>query len=94
MTMQLTSTGIDLGIIVRDGPAALAFYRDLLGMRHDGDNPVPSGGTMHRLFAGESMVKIVVPDPPPPATAAPGSTTTPPQTPNPPAQKAYPHATS
>jgi catechol 2,3-dioxygenase-like lactoylglutathione lyase family enzyme len=70
--MKLTSAGVDIGIVVRDGAAALAFYRDLLGMRHEGDNPVPFGGQMHRLFAGETMVKIVVPDEPPPVDAADG----------------------
>lgn len=70
--MKLTSAGVDIGIVVRDGQAALAFYRDLLGMTHEGDNPVPFGGQMHRLLAGESMVKIVVPDPTPPLTAADG----------------------
>ena len=72
MTIKVTSPGIDLGIVVRDGPAALAFYRDLLGLEHQGDNPVPGGGHMHRLLAGESMVKILVPDPSPVASAAPG----------------------
>jgi glyoxylase I family protein len=72
VTMKLNSTGVDIGIVVRDGAAALAFYRDLLGLTHAGDNPVPSGGHMHRLMAGESMVKIVVPEPAPPVDAPPG----------------------
>ena len=61
--MGLTSTGVDIGIVVSDGPAALAFYRDLVGLTHAGDNPFPGGGTMHRLMAGESMIKVVVPEP-------------------------------
>jgi catechol 2,3-dioxygenase-like lactoylglutathione lyase family enzyme len=67
---KFTSAGVDIGVIVRDGPAALGFYRDVLGLTHEGDNPFPGGGVMHRLLAGESMVKIVVPDPPPPARAS------------------------
>jgi catechol 2,3-dioxygenase-like lactoylglutathione lyase family enzyme len=70
--MKVTSPGIDLGIVVRDARAALAFYRDLLGMEHQGDNPVPGGGQMHRLMAGDSMIKIVVPEPLPAASAPPG----------------------
>jgi catechol 2,3-dioxygenase-like lactoylglutathione lyase family enzyme len=67
-----TSAGVDVGIVVRDGEAAMRFYRDVLGCKHEGDNPFPYGGTMHRLLAGESMIKIVVPDPAPPADAAGG----------------------
>ena len=73
--MGFTSAGVDVGIIVSDGPAALAFYRDLLGLAHAGDNPMPDGGTMHRLMAGESMIKVVVADPMPAAAAPPGSIT-------------------
>jgi glyoxylase I family protein len=75
---RLTSAGVDIGIVVRDGPAALAFYVGVLGLHHDGDNPFPNGGTMHRLMAGESMVKIVVPQPAPdvaaPSGGIPGAT--------------------
>jgi catechol 2,3-dioxygenase-like lactoylglutathione lyase family enzyme len=60
--MGFTSAGVDIGVVVNDGAAALAFYRDVLGLTHVGDNPVPGLGTMHRLMAGESMIKIVVPD--------------------------------
>lgn len=31
MTVQLTKDSIDLGIVVRDAEASLAFYRDTLG---------------------------------------------------------------
>jgi len=70
--VQLTKAGIDLGIVVTDGPAALAFYRDTLGFRHEGDMPFPGGGTMHRLWCGESLIKVVVPATPPAARAATG----------------------
>ena len=62
MTVRLTKTAIDLGIVVKNGPAALAFYKDLLGFKHEGDMPMPGGGTMHRLLCGDSLIKIVVPD--------------------------------
>lgn len=67
MTVELTSAGVDLGIVVDDLDAALGFYRDVVGLRYDGENPVPGGGTMHRLYAGESMIKLVCPDPAPEA---------------------------
>jgi catechol 2,3-dioxygenase-like lactoylglutathione lyase family enzyme len=57
--VQLTKTGIDLGIIVTDSAAALAFYRDTLGFRHEGDMPFPGGGTMHRLWCGDSLIKVI-----------------------------------
>ena len=70
--VQLTKSAIDLGIVVTDGAAALAFYRDTLGFRHEADTPFPGGGTMHRLWCGESLIQVVVPAAPPAARAAPG----------------------
>jgi catechol 2,3-dioxygenase-like lactoylglutathione lyase family enzyme len=59
--VQLTKDSIDLGIVVRDAPSSLAFYRDLLGFKHVGDMPMPGGGTMYRLVCGTSYIKIVHP---------------------------------
>lgn len=73
MAVKLTKQAIDLGIIVKDGPAALAFYKDVLGFRHEGDMPMPgNSGTMHRLWCGESLIKVVVPAKAPPAVSPPG----------------------
>ena len=72
MAVKLTKQAIDLGIIVKDGPAALAFYKDVLGFKHEGDMPMPTGGTMHRLWCGESLIKVVVPAKAPPAVSPPG----------------------
>ncbi len=63
MAIALTKDGIDLGIVTNDGEAALKFYRDTLGFEHEGDMPFPMGGTMHRLWCGGSLIKVVVPDP-------------------------------
>ena len=65
MVMKLSSPGIDLGIVVSDLDQSLHFYRGLLGLHHEGSNPVPGGGTMHRLWAAESMIKLVAPESPP-----------------------------
>jgi predicted enzyme related to lactoylglutathione lyase len=70
VAIELTKQAIDLGIVTNDGVAALQFYRDTLGFRHEGDMPMPMGGTMHRLWCGDSLIKIVVPDKQP-ANAAP-----------------------
>lgn len=72
MTAELSKNAIDLGIVTRDGPAALRFYRDTLGFRQEPDTPFPMGGTMHRLWCGDSLIKLVVPDEMPQARPAGG----------------------
>jgi catechol 2,3-dioxygenase-like lactoylglutathione lyase family enzyme len=69
MGMQLTKDSVDLGIVIRDPEAALAFYRDTLGLEMAGQDPVPFGGTMYRLMCGTSMIKLVHLTNEPPATA-------------------------
>jgi glyoxylase I family protein len=72
MALKTTKDSIDLGIITTNGPAMLAFYRDVLGLAHQGDMPMPGGGTMHRLLCGTSVVKVVVPEKAPASKPAPG----------------------
>ena len=73
MGVQLTKDSIDLGIVVRDADASLAFYRDTLGLEPAGEMPMPGGnGTMYRLTCGSSTIKLVHPEKAPPATAPPG----------------------
>jgi catechol 2,3-dioxygenase-like lactoylglutathione lyase family enzyme len=67
MTAATTGSGIDLGIVVSDVEASLAFYRDALGFAVAGSNPLPGGGTMHRLTCGASTLKLCSPDPAPSA---------------------------
>lgn len=64
MGVELTKEGVDLGIVTNNGEAMMTFYRDTLGFDHEGDIPFPLGGTMHRLWCGRSLIKIVVPEPP------------------------------
>jgi len=76
--VELTKDSIDLGIVVRDAQAALAFYRDVLGLEPAGEMPMPgggvggSGGTMYRLRCGTSTIKLVHLDTPPATPAPPG----------------------
>jgi glyoxylase I family protein len=72
MGVELTKDSIDLGIVVRDTEASLAFYRDLLGLEHVGEMPMPGGSTMQRLMCGSSLIKLVAHAEPPAARAAPG----------------------
>ncbi len=80
MELQLTQTAIDLGIVITDSEASLAFYRDLLGMTHEADVPMPlgGGGTMHRLRCGQTLIKLVkyneVPEARPARGGIPGAT--------------------
>ena len=74
MTIALRKDSIDLGIVIKDSEASLAFYRDVLGFEHEGDMPMPGGmsGTMHRLMCGSSLIKLVKLDETPGASAPPG----------------------
>ena len=72
MGIQLTKDSIDLGIIIKDSEKSLAFYRDTLGFKHEGDMPMGGGTTMHRLLCGTSLIKLLSPGTKPPAEAAPG----------------------
>ena len=65
MGIRLGKNAVDLGIVAKDGSTMLSFYRDLLGFRRKGDIPFPMGGVMHRLWCGDSRIKIVVPEPSP-----------------------------
>ena len=59
MAIELGKDSIDIGIVVRDGEAALKFYRDTLGLEHVADTPAVGGGTMHRLMCGTTLVKVI-----------------------------------
>jgi len=69
--MQLTKQSVDLGIVSNDAPAAVAFYRDVLGFDDLGGNQMP-WGKLHRLVCGTSHIKIVSLAEPAVATAPPG----------------------
>jgi glyoxylase I family protein len=60
MPLELSKGAVDIGIVIRDSDTSLAFYRDLLGMRFEGTISMPIGaGVMHRLWCGDSLVKLV-----------------------------------
>ena len=72
MALELTKRAIDLGIVTTNGPAMLAFYREVLGFEYLREMPMPGGGLMHQLGCGDSVIKLVVLDKAPAAKAAPG----------------------
>src|SRR5215475_5907990 len=63
MGVKVAKDAIDLGIVTTNGPAMLAFYRDVLGFVHEGDIAMEHVGikVMHRLWFGKSLIKLVVP---------------------------------
>jgi catechol 2,3-dioxygenase-like lactoylglutathione lyase family enzyme len=71
VTARLVKDAIDLGLVSRDAAACVAFYRDVVGLQDLGETPMP-GGTMHRLGAGASVLKVIDLRRTPEASAAPG----------------------
>ncbi len=69
--MQVSKASIDLGIVVTDEHAALAFYRDSLGLEWEGELPAP-GARMYRLKCGTTIIKLLKLNKTPEAKPAPG----------------------
>ena len=72
MAIVTSKDSIDLGIVVQDADASLAFYRDTLGLPFQVKLDMPGGMTMNRLLAGTSVVKLVSFEETPKASAPPG----------------------
>jgi catechol 2,3-dioxygenase-like lactoylglutathione lyase family enzyme len=63
--MTPARNAIDIGLLVGDIAASLAFYEGVLGLRKVQKMPT-SFGTMHRMAFGDSFVKLIDPASPPP----------------------------
>lgn len=79
MAVKLTKDSFDIGIVVADIEASLAFYRDLLGLPFERKTPFSKTTTLHFLKAGTGSIKLwEVTEPPAPVAkgwpldAAPG----------------------
>jgi catechol 2,3-dioxygenase-like lactoylglutathione lyase family enzyme len=68
MPMIAAKNAIDLGIVVGDIEASLAFYGGLLGLRKVQEMSLWFG-TMHRMAFGDSFVKLIDPSTVPPTGA-------------------------
>ena len=66
MGMNAAKNAVDLGIIVKDIKASLAFYEGVLGLKKVQEMPLWFG-TMHRMAFGDSFVKLIDPKEVPPA---------------------------
>jgi glyoxylase I family protein len=72
MSANIVKSGIDLGIVTKNPEEMLRFYAATLGLEEEGTIPMPGGGTMHRLKAGNSTIKIIELEPEPLGDAVPG----------------------
>ena len=63
MSNTFTKAGFDLGIVTTNGDEMLAFYRDVIGLEFEATISMEALGVaaMHRLWANDSLLKIVVP---------------------------------
>ena len=63
MSNTFTKAGFDLGMVTTKGDEMLAFYRDVIGLEFEATISMEALGVaaMHRLWANESLLKIVVP---------------------------------
>ena len=55
MTISITKSSIDFGIVTKDVEPMLTFYRDVVGLTYQAKVDMPGGTTMHRL-----VIKILV----------------------------------
>lgn len=72
MSINITKTSIDIGIVCNDIDAMLTFYGETLGLPLEGTIPMPGGGKMNRFKVGDSVIKVIELDPTPETKAAPG----------------------
>ena len=63
MSNTFTKGGFDLGMVTTRGDEMLTFYRDVIGLKFEATISMEALGVaaMHRLWANESLLKIVVP---------------------------------
>ena len=63
MSNTFTKAGFDLGMVTTRGDEMLTFYRDVIGLEFEATISMEALGVaaMHRLWANESLLKIVVP---------------------------------
>lgn len=68
----MTQPHIDLGLVVRDIDACLAFYRDTVGLKVLFDFDLPGGSHMWQLAVGDCVLKLVTHQATPEAANPPG----------------------
>ena len=61
MPLMLSKPALDIGIVVHDEEAMVAFYGTTLGLVPLGTFPI-GGSVQHRFAMGETTMKLVVPE--------------------------------
>jgi catechol 2,3-dioxygenase-like lactoylglutathione lyase family enzyme len=74
VSVRLTRSAIDVGVVITDPERMLAFYRDLLGFELVAERTTAIGDTMYRLACGDAVIKLLLPNQPPQARSVPGNT--------------------
>ncbi|MGN6690067.1 MAG: VOC family protein [Sphingopyxis sp.] len=70
MTLSPAKSALDVGVVVSDLSASLAFYSDLLGLAVAGEIDLPFGKLV-RLSFGDSFLKLLSPTSTPQAQSSP-----------------------
>ena len=58
----LAGPALDVGVVTNSLEAQLGFYCGVLGFPKTGEVAVPGVGTIHRLSAGASVLRLMVPE--------------------------------
>lgn len=72
MPVDLKKSAVDLGIVTKNAEPMVTFYRDVLGFNYEAAIDMPGGTTMHRMWCGDTLVKILQHEKEPKAEAPPG----------------------
>ncbi|WP_252258565.1 VOC family protein [Erythrobacter aurantius] len=58
----LAGPALDVGLVTNALEAQLGFYCGILGLPKSGEVSIPGVGTIHRLAAGASVLRLMVPE--------------------------------
>ncbi len=62
MGTRLAKPALDPGIVSRDPEPLISFYVNVFGLERLDPLKIPSVGTIHKLAAGESILRIMQPE--------------------------------
>ncbi|MEZ5709818.1 MAG: VOC family protein [Blastomonas sp.] len=72
MTIELTTPAIDVGLITSNLAGQTRFYGEVLGLAASGSVEIPHVGTITRFAAGQSTLRLMVPEKAPASPARDG----------------------
>ena len=62
MGIGLSKPALDAGLVTREAEPLLAFYVEVFGLERLDPLVLPNIGTIHKLAAGESILRVMVPE--------------------------------